>query len=398
MQVEKAVDLGPLADDVAAVGRIDAVAKILEVVCRTTGMGFSAVTRVTADRWVACAVRDEIAFGLEPGGELDVRTTICDEVRESRQTIVIDNVAEDETYCTHQTPKMYGFQSYISVPIHLPDGRFFGTLCAIDPAPARLNNPETINMFTLFGDLVGFHLHARERLAVSERDLVDERRRTELQDQFIAVLGHDLRNPLAAVRAGAMLLAAMPMTPPAQRTIAVLQNSAARMAGLIENVLDLARGHLGEGLPLTLERVADLDVTLEQVVSELRTASPGRTITAEWALESALVCDRSRVSQLLSNLVANALTHGDQTEPVRVHARSDAAGFKLAVMNKGTPIPPEKFGRLFQPFSRASASPGQQGLGLGLYIASEIARAHGGTLDVASSTEETRFTFRMPTD
>src|SRR5471030_1385321 len=96
--------------DIAAVGRIGAVPTILEVVCRTTGMGFAAVARVTEDRWIACSVRDDIAFGLAPGGELKVETTICDEIRQSREAVVIDHVAEDSDYCGHATPALYGFQ------------------------------------------------------------------------------------------------------------------------------------------------------------------------------------------------------------------------------------------------------------------------------------------------
>src|SRR6476620_5348840 len=113
--------------DLTAVDRIRAVPTILEVVCRTTGMGFAAVARVTEDRWIACAVKDDIAFGLRPGGELKVETTICREVREAKKPVVIDHVAEDEIYCRHRTPGMYGFQSYISMPIVLADGSFFGT-------------------------------------------------------------------------------------------------------------------------------------------------------------------------------------------------------------------------------------------------------------------------------
>src|SRR5215210_3995599 len=146
------------AEDLEVVARINAVPKILEVVCRTTGLGFAAVARVTAERWVACAVRDEIDFGLAPGGELQVATTICDEIRDSGQAVVIDHVSEDMNFCQHPTPKMYGFQSYISVPIFRSDGSFFGTLCAIDPKPAPLNRPETIGMFKLFADLIAFHL------------------------------------------------------------------------------------------------------------------------------------------------------------------------------------------------------------------------------------------------
>jgi GAF domain-containing protein len=128
--------------DLAAIDRIQAMPTILEVVCRTTGMGFAAVARVTEDRWIACAVRDDIQFGLKPRGELKVETTICHEIRQAGTPVIINHVAADEHYCGHHTPVTYGFESYISVPIVLQDGTFFGTLCAIDPRPARLNTPE----------------------------------------------------------------------------------------------------------------------------------------------------------------------------------------------------------------------------------------------------------------
>jgi GAF domain-containing protein len=195
-----------LTADISAVSRIDAVASILEVVCRTTGMGFAAVARVTKDRWVACAVRDEIAFGLAPGGELDVKTTICDEIRDSGRAVVIDHVAEDEHFRDHHTPRMYGLQSYISMPIILPGGGFFGTLCAIDPRPARLNRPEVIGMFKNFAQLIAFHLDAQERAAKQDAALIDAEEAAQLREQFVAILAHDLRNPLASIDAGVSLL------------------------------------------------------------------------------------------------------------------------------------------------------------------------------------------------
>ena len=146
--------------DIAAVQGIAAVPRILEVVCRSTGMGFAAVARVTEQRWICCAVRDEIAFGLTPGGELEVETTICHEIRQSGEAVIIDSVADDMAFCGHHTPAQYGFQSYISMPIVLADGSFFGTLCAIDPRPARLNTPHTIGMFKLFAELIATHLDA----------------------------------------------------------------------------------------------------------------------------------------------------------------------------------------------------------------------------------------------
>jgi signal transduction histidine kinase len=384
-----------LSDDIVAIQDIAAVPTILEVVCRTTGMGFAAVARVTEDRWVACGVRDEIAFGLEPGGELDVATTICHEIRQSGEPVIIDHVAEDEAFCGHPTPALYGFQSYISMPITLADGRFFGTLCAIDPKPARVNTPETIGMFKLFAELIAFHLDAHERLAASAARLLDEQRVSELREQFIAVLGHDLRNPLASIDAGARLLSKTPLNEKAMSLVGLVQNSVQRMASLIDNVLDFARGRLGGGVTLTRRSTA-LEPVLMQLVAEFQVSSPSRTIETTFALDRVADCDPVRLSQLVSNLIANAFTHGAPDAPITISAATTDAALTISVCNAGDPIPPETLARLFEPFERGAVRPSQQGLGLGLYIASEIARAHGGALDVTSSSARTCFTFSMP--
>ena len=165
-----------LTADIEAVKQIPIVATMLEVICRTTGMGFSAIARVTQDRWIACSVRDEIQFGLKPGSELKVETTICNEIRDHGKAVVIDNVADDEHYNNHHTPKIYGLQSYISMPIFLKSGEFFGTLCAIDAKPAQLNNPKTIGMFSLFAELISFHLHSMDLLEKNDIALRDANR------------------------------------------------------------------------------------------------------------------------------------------------------------------------------------------------------------------------------
>ena len=384
-----------LSDDIAAIQDISAVPTILEVVCRTTGMGFAAVARVTEDRWVACGVRDEIAFGLEPGGELEVATTICHEIRQSGEAVIIEHVAEDEAFCGHPTPAMYGFQSYISMPITLASGRFFGTLCAIDPRPARVNTPETIGMFKLFAELIAFHLDAHERLAASAALLVDEQRVSDLREQFIAVLGHDLRNPLASIDAGVRLLSKTPLNEKATSLVDLVQSSVQRMASLIDNVLDFARGRLGGGVTLT-RRPTALAPVLMQLVAEFQVSSPSREIETAFALDREADCDPVRLSQLVSNLIANAFIHGAPNAPITVAAATTDAALTISVCNAGDPIPPETLARLFEPFERGAVRPSQQGLGLGLYIASEIARAHGGTLEVSSVDARTCFTFRMP--
>lgn len=147
-----------LQGDIEAIAEISAVPAILEVICMSTGMGFAAVARVTDSRWITCAVLDKIEFGLQPGDELQVETTICDEIRQSHQAVIIDDTQADPVFSTHRTPAIYGFRSYISVPIILEDGSFFGTLCAIDPKPAKLKNPQTITTFKLFANLISMHL------------------------------------------------------------------------------------------------------------------------------------------------------------------------------------------------------------------------------------------------
>jgi K+-sensing histidine kinase KdpD len=381
--------------DVAKINSIEAVPSILQVICHATGMGFAAVARVTEGRWVACSVLDQIDFGLKPGGELKVETTICHAIRQTGEGVVIDHVAEDSVYCGHPTPAMYGFQSYISMPIMRRDGTMFGTLCAIDPKPHRLRVPGVVNMFKLFTELIASHIDSTDRLASSEATLLDERGTAELREQFIAVLGHDLRNPLAAIEAGTRLILKTPLDDKALGIVTMIQSSVARMAALINDVLDLARGRMGVGFKLKRSR-APLKPVLEQVVAEIRAAWPERLVDARFDLSESVDCDRGRVAQLFSNLIGNAVVHGDAGAPITVRANTEDGALKLSVANGGEPIPPIAQKRLFQPFTRGISNGDTQGLGLGLYIASEIAKAHGGMLTVTSSPEETRFVFQMP--
>ena len=176
----------------------------------------------------------------------------------------------------------------------------------------------------------------------------------------------------------------------------MMRNSAARMDELIGNVLDLARARLGGGFQLNLVTEASLLPVLEQVVAELRSAMPDRAIEMASDHIEPIHCDRGRIAQLFSNLVGNAVKHGDANAPVRITASTAEGVFKLAVANSGDPIPPFAMKRLFQPFARGTGAGNPGGLGLGLYIASEIAGAHGGMMSVSSTPDETRFTFQMP--
>lgn len=388
--------MGDFTAELAAIEKMVAIPAILDAACQTTRMGFAAIARVTADRWMACVVHDKIAFGLRAGDELAIETTICREVRQTGDIVAIDHVAADSTYAGHPTPAQYGFQSYVSVPIRLHDGRVFGTLFAIDPYPARVNNPQTIGLFKLFADLIAFHLDAHYRVAASAAVLADERRTSALREQFIAVLGHDLRNPVAAIDAGASLLMRAGLDDESRSIIGHMRQSVDRILGLIDDVTDFARGQLGGGL--SMDRApTNLVPVLTHIVSELSARWPNRDVQTNFSLSSPVNCDRGRISQLLSNILANALTHGAADTPVHVCAWEAGGVFELSVRNQGPPIPPEALDRLFRPFERGAANPDKHGLGLGLYIAREVARAHGGDLTAASSVKETVFAFTMPT-
>jgi len=383
--------------DVALIGRISSVPTLLKIICGNTGMGFAAVARVTDGTWTACAVQDDINFGLLPGGQLDVRTTLCIEARAARKPVVFDHASVDPVYRDHHTPRLYNIESYISVPIVRPGGEYFGNLCAIDPRPLQVSDQKTVAMFESFAELIGRQFDQEESQMATETALLDARTTAELRDQFIAVLGHDLRNPLASVSALGELLVRRASEPEAVKVGERIRGTTRRMALLIDDVLDFARGRMGSGLTVAPAEVADLGASLSEVVSELKLAHPDRQIDEHIDIAADVWCDRGRIQQLLSNLLGNGLTHGASDRPVMVEARSDRGLLQMSVRNGGEPIAPANLARIFQPYWRPADSAAKGGLGLGLHICSMIVKAHGGSLHVSSSAEAgTVFTARMP--
>ena len=386
-----------LAADMATIGRINAVPAILQVICETTGMRFAAVARVTDSTWTACAVLDNLSFGLQVGGELDLATTLCHEIRSSHRTVVIDKASVDEQYCNHHTPRLYKFESYISVPVFRTDGTFFGTICALDPHPADLKQSPIQPMMESFARVLAIQMETEESHQLTELALSEAREVGDLREQFIAVLGHDLRNPLFAISAGAELLLRKAPDEKSRGIIQHILTAGRRAARLVDDVLDFARGRLGDGITLNLKLCTDLGDAFAHVVNEIQRVHPTRQINLRVGNVQGIHCDRERVTQLLSNLVANAIHHGAEDGPVEVSADTYDDMFVLGVHNQGAPIDPAIKAQLFQPFSRRAGGSPQSGLGLGLYIANQIALAHGGHMEVLSSREAgTLFTLRLP--
>jgi sigma-B regulation protein RsbU (phosphoserine phosphatase) len=235
----------------------------------------------------------------------------------------------------------------------------------------------------------GYERDLQGREAAAVQSLHDEQATSELREQFIAVLGHDLRNPLASIVGAARLLRREVTSDKGLGVLRLMETSVDRMAGLIDNVLDFARGRLGSGIGIE-RTVAPLEPVLRQVVSELEIDQPGRVIICDFDLLEPVSFDESRMGQLVSNLLGNAFTHGDPRQPVRLSAVVHDGQLELAVANAGEAIPPAAMSRLFQPFFRGEVRPSQQGLGLGLHIASEIAKRRTGVRLRCDQTQSRR--------
>ncbi len=390
-----------IAEDVAAIGRLDVVPALLRIVCDVTGMGFSAVARVTSGTWTACAVHDRLGFGLAAGDQLDIDTTLCRESRESRAMVVFDHASADPCYRDHPTPRLYGIESYISVPIVLPTGEYFGNLCALDRHPAKVSDPRVVGMFTGFAELIAAQL-ANDRASAEQRAaLANERAERELREQFIAILGHDLRGPLTGVLAGAdyLQLPSAALQPRAAAVARRIGSSARRMSRLIDDILDFAKGRLGGGFELHVADVHDVAEALREVVAEHQLSHPDRELEVAIDAGRPVRCDRGRLQQLVSNLLGNALVHGSPSEPISLSATIDDSSITVTVTNQGEPIPQDSLPNIFTPFWRSSTSTARRGLGLGLFICDQIARAHGGSLEVISARSTgTTFAARLPID
>jgi len=238
-------------------------------------------------------------------------------------------------------------------------------------------------------------------------DITDQKRAQDqlaqalvFREQMIGILGHDLRSPLSAVRAlASLLLRREDLAENVREGLAEIGRAGQRMLGMIGTLLDFTNSRFNGSLPIT--RVpTDLHEVCRGVVDELLAAEPSRTIELHLDGDGRGTWDPVRIAQVVSNLVANALEHGAKRAPVRVSVGGDGEDAVLEVENQGPAIAPELMAVMFEPFCRGSAlrdASHARGLGLGLYIVSQVVNAHGGTIAVESNAERgTTFSVRLP--
>jgi signal transduction histidine kinase len=222
----------------------------------------------------------------------------------------------------------------------------------------------------------------------------------QTREQFLDILGHDLRNPLGSIIVGATLLAKSESIDVKLVGVATrIFNTAGRMNRMVGDLLDLTRTRLGIGIPITPKRM-NLTPVCQQVIAELQAIRPDCHLQFEPVGDLHGDWDSDRLTQLISNLVANGLQYGCEDGPVSVVAQARGEEVVLRVHNHGAPIPEDAMKRIFEPMVRQPAQGGDKhttGLGLGLYIAREIVTAHGGTIVVTSRKKDgTTFTVQLP--
>lgn len=244
-------------------------------------------------------------------------------------------------------------------------------------------------------------VHARKRLEVlvAEATRLQEsaRDRALFAEQMMGIVSHDLRNPLSTIQMGVSLLTRGDITPNQLSVLGRISRAADRATRLIADLLDFTQARLGTGLAVSL-RPIDLHAVISESLDELAQAFPGRKLQHEQQGEALCMVDADRLAQLVGNLVANAMAYGKPDAPVTVRSSVGPTSFTVEVHNEGPAIPAQLQADLFKPMARG-ASPASSGrsVGLGLFIVSEIAKAHGGQVCVESTPERgTKFSANFP--
>jgi len=401
--------------DIERVNQIPIVRTVLEVICRSTGIGFAAVARVTEDRWIACSVQDEIGFGLKPGGELEIGTTICNEIRDSGQAVVIDHVDENEYYAGHPTPRMYGFKSYISLPIKLKSGEFFGTLCAIDPKPNQLENPRVIGMFHLFSELLAFHLDSlslMERTRTAMHDLAAQLLVSDDENrQYRHISSHNLQEPLRKLRVFSdMLVNATDRheTEKAKELAVRIRSSAQQFSMMIKDLSDFSGLNSGGAFAQV-----HLDHVVADVAAQLTSQIERRNIAVEIGRLPSVTAIPEQMEQLFFQLLDNAVKFAGHDDPPRIRVSSreldlheidellpeplQMAYAEIRVEDNGIGIEDSQLEKVFDIFARLPTGSFKQGEGVGLAYCRKIVRNHKGIIKAETNPGKgTTFVIILP--
>lgn len=409
--------------DVTNIQNISIIPNLLNVICQTTGMGFAAVARVTDERWITCSVHDNLSFGLKPGDELEIKTTICNEIRENRKAVIIDNVSEDDEFRNHHTPAIYGIQSYISVPIIRMDGSFFGTLCAIDPKPNELKTFKVREMFNLFAELISFHLTSIEEVVKSNNIIIEKNNlieKTEAEKQnaeriksdielklieknislkkmnteleaFNYISSHDLQEPLRKIQFFTDIIEREEegkLSAKAKNAFLKIRNSAFRMQNLINDLLMYSKTKFDER---KFEQ-KDLNLIANEVIEDLQEEIENNTVQFDIQNLGKLPVIEFQFRQLLYNLFSNSLKFASPDRKLIIKVYSEitqiamsgnqtlspnAKYLKITIADNGIGFDQLYSEKIFGLFQALHTKP-VKSTGIGLTIVKRVVENHNG--------------------
>lgn len=357
---------------------------------------------IDADRAAIVAEWEAFARTLQPPAGAMTALALRDHTDEILSAIVQD-------MRSHQTPREQAEKSKghgkaghmgqvgkLHAKIRIESGFKLGQMIA----EYRALRASVLRLWEKKGDDPGGVTRFNEAIDEALTEAVDRFTATteHFRDQTLGILGHDLRSPLAAIINGATFLVGSEQLDDRSLAVAVrMLNSASRMSRMIGDLLDLTRTRFGDLIPV-VPAPMDLEPMCRQVVTELEGLAPTGTIRFTGRGDLHGEWDADRIAQALSNLVWNAIQHGGSNDPIDVVATGTEGEVSIQVHNTGPCIPKAAMATIFEPMVRhARDNQTRSGLGLGLYIASQIVLAHGGKLDVASTEADgTTFTMHLP--
>tara|TARA_R110002049_G_scaffold28018_5_gene96665 strand:- start:13342 stop:14553 length:1212 start_codon:yes stop_codon:yes gene_type:complete len=399
------MEVSKLQKDIEDIQSIAIVPTILDVVCRATGMGFAAIARVTEDTWLTCGVLDNIPFGLSVGDELEISTTFCKRVRESNELVVIDHVEKDEVYFNHPIPLQYGFQSYISVPIVRNNGEFFGTLCALDPKPNKLKNAKVIDMFTMFSQLISFHLDAVKTMR-SQANIIKHKEGELATYDFIS--SHDLQEPLRKIEILSNTIETregQKLTLKGRKYFKSIRKAATQMRNILDDLLKYSENDFN---PKSFQ-VQDMQKLVEQVRFRLSEEFDRSNATLTMGTLHPLQVMPVQMEQLFYNLFSNSLRYRDRKRKLVIEVESrtgPGSNFKvddldknlhyceITVRDNGKGFDQQYNEKIFEIFQRLENKQDDKSTGIGLAIVKRIVANHNGRI-MATSEPNSHATFKI---
>lgn len=385
-----------LQRDVRAVASLSSIPTILAAMREVTGLRFGVIARVTPREWVACAVYDELEFGLRPGDPLEISNTFCSRVNATNEPVVMNDATTSEKYRTSHVPKLFGFRAYISVPIFLANGTSYGTVCALDPNPGDVDNAKVISTLSLFGQLISQQLEASDREFALNRTRQALQLRVTQLTTFAAVASHDLRSPLRGIGNLATWLDEELTTrgnDAAREYVGQISRSVRRMGSLVDGMLQYASAGEEAELQTPIGLAGIIDAVVELY------APLNSHITAQGA-ELTVKTRRQPLQHVLANLVDNAIKHaGGAAARIRIAFEWVDHALRCTVSDDGPGIAVEHHERVWRLFQSLEVQDPERVSGVGLAIVKKLVENEGGRvwLDSQPGTGA-RFVFTWPAE